>query len=499
MRPASASGLGRAFLAILCYTLEIMPWYSAASSSATARKSYSTLRVSLAAVGLGGSVCLIGALLFTRGQTLMRDELRERLLSTAAVAAQQFDGDAVDAIRSAEDMHSAAFKDIVGRLQRIRGDVPDVRYAYIMRKTDDPNTLVFVADADMLRSDAELDMNRNGVVDAEEQPSEFGETYDVTDIPMLKTDAFSAPAVDNETTVDRWGELISGYAPIRARNGMVVAVLGLDMDAGQYSALSQRIFSPVALLLIALAAVTIGSAIVLLGSRRQLETLHRIEAERSGLLRLAFHQLGGPLSIIKWSLELLHEDAPPAANQVLANMDEGVRRLNNILHTLHEADLVHEGKVQYKAEEASLNEIVRAIAEEFRVNADRRKQVIETELGSDIPMRLDRKLITGVIRELLNNALDFSFDGGRITLRTTHRDGWAQLDVVDRGCGVPKEDVSRLFEEFERGSNAATYKPDGSGLGLYIVRGIIERAGGRIWISSQQGRGTTVSFKLPIA
>lgn len=476
-----------------------MPWYSAESQMNAARRFSPTLPIVLSTLGISVAIVVVGTVFFVRGQMLMRDQLRERLLSTAAVAAMQFDGDVLEGIRTAEDMNTPQFADIVERLQRIREDVPDVRYAYIMRKTDDPNVLSFVADADMLRKPEELDINNNGTVDADEEPSDFDERYDATDMPILRLSAFTLPSVDEETTTDRWGQLISGYAPIHASNGVIVATLGLDMNAEHYVTLSQSMFSPVAMLLIVLAIVTIGAAVVLLGSRKQLESMHRIEAERSGLLRLAFHQLGGPLSIIKWSLELLHEDAPAAARQVLGNMDEGVKRLNNILHTLHEADLVHEGRVQYKAETASLNDIVKSVLSEFEANAERRKQRIIPELGPDITMKLDPKLIAGVIRELLNNAIDFSFDGGEITVKTSAQAGWAQMEVIDHGCGIPKQDTSRIFDEFERGSNAATYKPDGSGLGLYIVRGIIERAGGTIWVKSREGQGTTVTFRLPIA
>lgn len=428
----------------------------------------------------------------------MRGELRERLRSTAAAAALQFDGDAIDGIRNSEDTETAQFHEIVARLQNIRSEVPNIRYAYIMRQTDDPNTLAFVADADMLRTPAELDTNGNGAVDPEEEPSAFNERYDVTDIPILRLSAFALPSVDEQVTQDRWGQLISGYAPIRSSKGITVATLGLDMNAAEYARLSQSIFSPVALLLLALAAVTIGSSLVLLTSHKQVEAWRHMEAERSGLLRLAFHQLGGPLSIIKWSLELLHEDAPPAATQVLGNMDEGVKRLNNILHTLHEADLVHEGKVQYKPEEGSLNDIVRSVVEEFASTIQRRKQSIVLQLDVSTPMRLDTKLITGVVRELLNNAVDFSFDGGQITVRTSRQNGWAQLKIIDRGCGIPKQDLPRIFYEFERGSNAAAHKPDGSGLGLYIVRGIVGRAGGTIDIQSREGHGTTAIMRLPI-
>jgi hypothetical protein len=271
---------------IFCYNQKIMPWYSAQSQLQAARRYSAALPVAVITMIVAGALCLIGGMLFLRGQHLMREELRERLRSTAAAAALQFDGDAIDSIRTQADTTTPVFRDIVSRLQAIRGEVPNVRYAYIMRQTDDADTLAFVADADMLRSPSELDINGNGVVDPDEEASEFDERYDVSEIPVLKLSAFSLPSVDEQVTQDRWGELISGYAPIRSSKGVAVATLGLDMNASEYSTLSQSIFSPVALLLLTLAAVTISSSLVLLTSHKQIEAWRHMEAERSGAWRI---------------------------------------------------------------------------------------------------------------------------------------------------------------------------------------------------------------------
>jgi signal transduction histidine kinase len=113
-------------------------------------------------------------------------------------------------------------------------------------------------------------------------------------------------------------------------------------------------------------------------------------------------------------------------------------------------------------------------------------------------MKLDPKLIAGVAEELLTNAIDFSPDGASITVSSRRTGRTAEFSVIDHGCGIPKQDLRRIFDEFSRGSNATKFKADGNGLGLYIVRGIVEQAGGTVTVVSREGKGTVVTVRLPI-
>ena len=174
-------------------------------------------------------------------------------------------------------------------------------------------------------------------------------------------------------------------------------------------------------------------------------------------------------------------------------------RLDNILNSLREANQVHEGTIDYQPEYASLTDIITRVAKEFESRLQRARQNVVLSLHSDLKMKLDKKLITAVMRELLNNAMDFSPAGNTITVRTSQVMDGVQVEVHDRGYGIPAADQRKIFEQFVRGSNATKYKPDGSGLGLYIVKGIIERAGGKIWLESKEGQGTSVFFRLPRA
>ncbi len=445
------------------------------------------------------TVTAAGFAFFYRGQTIMESQLKDKLRSTAAAAAMQFDAAEIRSVRAGDTIrNSANLREMVNRLQSIRETLTNVRSVYIMRKTNTPHMLEVVADADLALMDEELDTDANGTVDPDEAAMLPGDSYDATEFPRLENDAFLHPSVDDHIASDQWGPAISGYAPIRDDNGQVVAVLGFDMAADEYLSLSTSIFSPIALLLFSLASISIATAVTLILWRRRLDELRRLEIERTGLLRLAFHQLGGPLTIINWSLEELEEDGPASIQRTIVNIHEGVQRLSQILQTLKSADLVHAGKIDYKPEFASLTSVLEQVSREMASKLAIRKQRVILDLEENITMKLDPKLITGVMRELLTNAIDFSPDGATITVKSKKVGRNAEFSVIDHGCGIPKSDMRRVFDEFARGSNATKYKADGNGLGLYIVRGVVEQAGGTVHVSSQEGKGTTVTVKLPM-
>ena len=193
------------------------------------------------------SIVLLGALFYTRARDTMQEEIRSRLQHIATAAALSIDGDLLDSIQGPLDMGTSDFEHLVGLLQHVQA-LPDIRFAYILRQTDNPLLLQFVVDADALRPPSELDIDGNGVVERDEMPGYPGEYYDVTDIPLLQGTVFTESIADRTPTVDQWGPMISGYAPVkRGSTGIATAVLGVDMKADDYFTISQSIFSPLAL------------------------------------------------------------------------------------------------------------------------------------------------------------------------------------------------------------------------------------------------------------
>lgn len=444
----------------------------------------------------------MGSTFYFRAQEMMETQLQQRLEATATAAALFVNGDRLDEIHTPADKDNTYFVTVVRRLKSMR-NLSDVRFAYIMRKTDDPNTLAFIADADSLSTPAELDLNKNGVVDENEEASNPGDTYDISTIPALQGAAFDHPTSDATITYDQWGALISGYAPIYRLDGTVAGVLGIDMKADQYALLSHSAFTPIALIFVILTGILIAGAIIVLWERRQISILNKVNAERSGLLKLTFHQIGEPLTIMKWSLETLRDDTNSPELKALVEdhvvcMDEGLGRLNSIIDTLQQAEKVDLNTMDYVPVPSSLRTLLDNAVGEWKSSMESRKQSIHILMNGDLTIPFDHNMIALVLRQLLQNALEYSPDDSDITIRVTPARKLVTISVEDHGFGIPRQDMEHMFEKYRRASNAPLHKPDGNGLGLYITKGIIDRAGGKIWIESIEGSGTKVSFTLPV-
>jgi len=179
-------------------------------------------------------------------------------------------------------------------------------------------------------------------------------------------------------------------------------------------------------------------------------------------------------------------------------MEDGVSRLGHVSEVLLAADRIQEGNVRVADEQVSLQSVLDETKEGIAQQLAKRGQKLEVDVSADCTLHLDRRLLAGVLRELLDNAMVYSPKDGVITVRVLRHNRSVEVSVQDRGAGIPREDLSRMFERFSRGSNAGKFDPNGTGVGLYIAKGIIERFGGKISMYSTEGEGTTITFTLPL-
>jgi two-component system sensor histidine kinase VicK len=237
-------------------------------------------------------------------------------------------------------------------------------------------------------------------------------------------------------------------------------------------------------------------------ARARSGSVAQAEAERFALLELASHQLGAPLATFRWWLELLGTPEGKEllqSDDVLAQIKEGVTRMDGIVTALRDADTIASNVLGFKRDVlASLKDVVQNVVEGHAAALRRRKIEVITQFEEDgQSFALDIRLIKNVLDELLQNAIDYSPDGKRIMILVVKKETCVQVDVADEGCGIPEAELSKIFGKFVRASNATAHKTVGNGLGLYISKGIVERAGGAMSIVSKEGTGTTVSFTLP--
>jgi signal transduction histidine kinase len=456
----------------------------------------------LMGVSVAAIIALLGIFFLIRGRDLMQTELRDRLSTLSATAALIFKPSDLNQLRGDADVKKPLYMRIIQELNVIRTQNADVHFIYILRPTSDPKTFEFVADADSLHPFAPYyDLNHDGVIDDSDTLAPPGTPYDVTDIPEIQ-DALTHTVTLKQPYSDQWGSYISSFSPIMGPRGKAVAVLGVDVDIGHFTDLSQRIFSPITYLFVVLVGIAISLYIVFSAWRHRVSFLQSLSTERSGLLRLTFHRLGQPLTILRWSIESIRDSRKIRTDRTLQSqvddLDNAAERIDAILTELHAADQVYSGSLRYKPTQINVSRVVRSVIRSYDARIRAMKQRIKIVVAPSLTVFTDGKLLTDVLFTLLENAIDYSPERATITITAQPRKNDVLFSVMDHGKGIPAKDQSRLFHEFVRASNAAIMKPDGSGLGLYIAKGIVDRFGGTMWLKSKEGKGTTIFFTVPM-
>ena len=219
----------------------------------------------------------------------------------------------------------------------------------------------------------------------------------------------------------------------------------------------------------------------------------------------AAHEIKNPLASIKGYADLLlrraAKDPADPYRKGLATISQQVGRTTSLLDQLADITRLGAGALSIDRHEADFARIVNQVVQEY-LSADQQHVIAFDTDATALVGRFDQGRIAQVIGAMIGNALKFSFDGGVVSvlLRRSAIDNGtalARLSVSDTGVGVPDGEQERVFERFFRGSNIrGTYA--GLGVGLYIARAIIDRHGGRIWLESEQGLGTTCHVALPL-
>jgi signal transduction histidine kinase len=231
-------------------------------------------------------------------------------------------------------------------------------------------------------------------------------------------------------------------------------------------------------------------------------TFNELSAERDALRRFiadASHELRTPITALRMYNDLM---LGPAANDAVARAEFleqsqiQLHRLQWITQNLLDLSRLDAGLTQLNLAEHDVNDLLQAAAAPFRALAEQKKIDFVVEwLPSPITLRFDQARIEIALSNLIDNALKFTPEGGRVRAGAEAREQVVQLFVQDSGIGIPEADQPHIFERFYRGSNTRT---EGSGLGLAIVKSIVQAHGGRAFVESRVGEGSRFVIELPI-
>lgn len=233
-----------------------------------------------------------------------------------------------------------------------------------------------------------------------------------------------------------------------------------------------------------------------IAEQQTLETLRM----RSDFVSFVTHQLRTPLSGIKWMLELA-QDAGDSGEKASYIQDarESAERLIGLVNDLLDVSRLESGKLQVVLQPVRLRDLTDAVLGDVATLVREKGHTVAVDSPQDLPdAMLDLTLLRQVVLNLISNAIKYTPAGGHIDIRIGRDAHGLRWSIRDSGIGIPKTGQVRLFEKFYRADNAHTIDTEGTGLGLYLVRLIVERFGGTIVCESEEGRGTLFSFTVPL-
>jgi PAS domain S-box-containing protein len=228
-----------------------------------------------------------------------------------------------------------------------------------------------------------------------------------------------------------------------------------------------------------------------------------VDQMKSDFVATVSHELRTPLtSIYGFAETLLRGDVEFTdleRSTFLAYIGSESQRLINIVDDLLNVARLETGTLGLNVARTDLGEIVSETVGRFNEHLDGDFTLDVEVPRNSVFVRADREKLAQIVMNLVDNAIKFSPGGGRIAVSARRRSDTAEIRIVDQGIGIARADQQRIFTKFYRAEDAARHSPQGTGLGLFLARGLLAAMGGRIWVESEEGEGSTFVFELPVA
>jgi PAS domain S-box-containing protein len=245
---------------------------------------------------------------------------------------------------------------------------------------------------------------------------------------------------------------------------------------------------------------TLGKVIILHDVTRE----KAIERMKTEFVTIAAHQLRTPLSAVKWTLRLILDgDIGPISQEQSETLQKGYQsneRMISLVNDLLNVARIEEGRFVYGFTKISFSDLVNETIDSFQTTANMKNIRInfkKPETGIDI--MADKEKIKLAVQNLIENAINYSPSGSDVTILLDCDKMNLTLGVRDQGMGIPRRQQERVFSKFFRGENAIRMETEGTGLGLFLTKNIVEKHGGKIWFETEEGKGSTFFIRLPIA
>lgn len=230
--------------------------------------------------------------------------------------------------------------------------------------------------------------------------------------------------------------------------------------------------------------------------------LYQPEDDDLDFIAFAAHELRGPITVIRGYLDVLHDELESKLendqDELFGRLIVSANRLSSYVNNILNASRYDRRHLKMHPREHTIADIYDTISDDMQLRASSQNRLLTVEFPEDLPtVAADRASISEVISNLIDNALKYSNEGGIVNVTARVDGNFVKVAVEDHGIGMPGSVISNLFHKFYR-SHRSRETVAGTGIGLYICKAIVESHGGKIEVRSQEGKGSTFEFSLPI-
>jgi signal transduction histidine kinase len=282
--------------------------------------------------------------------------------------------------------------------------------------------------------------------------------------------------------------IVMGIIIIAAMTG--VYVVSVNYDSPEVVVISEA--------LVVILLFTVGNSII-----RTVEEVAKSNKMKSEFVSIASHQLKTPISEMKWQIELLlskfTDGLTEKQMEIIGEVAHSGEKMGRLINDLLDVARIDQGQLALSKEKMNFCAMVDDAVD---VHAGFAKGLnVELKMSCNfksLDVFVDKRRIAVVLDNLISNAVKYIDGGGKVEILVENIDGMAQFCIRDNGVGIPRNDQANLCEKFFRSNNSIRNQTDGTGLGLYIAKNIIEQSGGKLWFKSIENVGSEFYFSLPV-